>query len=191
MSRIAIATAALLCLAVATASAEEARSVYTKIDLRKCKAGAQVENGAVWTCKGVTGYPLTVAEGDLRMYLAYGKNHEAQRAETQTLSPFNTFAEKKNKATLEWRLKDGAPYATILRYKTSSDASGTMVNGEVLVVAKVGAKDGKDACHVAYVDALANADANELARKAADDLAATFDCAKDPTVVGKSGKSPM
>ena len=40
-------------------------------------------------------------------------------------------------------------------------------------------------------DAVANQDANELARQVAD-TAAGFDCAKDePNVVGKTGKSPM
>jgi len=41
-------------------------------------------------------------------------------------------------------------------------------------------------CHIAYVDALANPDANDLARKAADEKASDFDCDKDePEFVGK------
>ena len=42
-------------------------------------------------------------------------------------------------------------------------------------------------CHVAYVDAIANKDANALANSAADDLTRSFDCRKDPTIVGKPG----
>ena len=54
--------------------------------------------------------------------------------------------------------------------------------GQVLVVTKIapGAT-----CHVAYVDALANPDANELARKAADEKAVDFDCENEPEIVGK------
>jgi hypothetical protein len=63
--------------------------------------------------------------------------------------------------------------------------------GQVLVVAKTGAADGGEACHVAYIDALANADANVLAVKAADELAESFDCAKGPVTIGSKGKSPL
>jgi len=40
-------------------------------------------------------------------------------------------------------------------------------------------------CQIAYVDALANPDANELARKVADEKAAGFDCENEPEYVGK------
>ena len=44
------------------------------------------------------------------------------------------------------------------------------------------------ACHVAYVDVSANAgaNANELARNAADEHARDFDCNNQPIVIGKS-----
>ena len=42
-----------------------------------------------------------------------------------------------------------------------------------------------NSCHIAYVDALANPNANELARAAAD-KAGDFNCATDePEVIGK------
>jgi hypothetical protein len=45
-------------------------------------------------------------------------------------------------------------------------------------------------CHVAYVDAKANADANELARKAADEFARGFQCGKDEVkVIGTGGRA--
>ncbi len=189
MSRIAFAS--ILCLAAGGALAAEPTSAYTKINLKKCKTLDQSDQGGTWRCKGLKGYALYVAEGDLRMMIGYGKGHEKQRAASQTLGPFNSLVEKDGITTLEWRLAGGVPYATIVSYQTQSDASGTMVTGQVLVVSKVGAKGGSDACHVAHIDALANADANVLARKAADEMAAKFDCAKDPVVVGKTGKSPM
>jgi hypothetical protein len=43
-------------------------------------------------------------------------------------------------------------------------------------------------CHVAYVDAQANPNANELARKAADELARGFNCGEDEVkVIGETG----
>jgi hypothetical protein len=45
-------------------------------------------------------------------------------------------------------------------------------------------------CHVAYVDAAANPDANEIARKAADEVARDFRCGKDDVkVIGANGRA--
>jgi len=45
-------------------------------------------------------------------------------------------------------------------------------------------------CHVAYVDVGANPNADELARKAADDFARSFECGKDEVkVIGESGRA--
>lgn len=46
-------------------------------------------------------------------------------------------------------------------------------------------------CHVAYVDAIANpnANANELARKAANNFARSFTCGKDAVkIIGNRGR---
>ena len=45
-------------------------------------------------------------------------------------------------------------------------------------------------CHVAYIDVQANANANELARNAADEFARGFNCGKDEVkVIGASGRA--
>jgi hypothetical protein len=45
-------------------------------------------------------------------------------------------------------------------------------------------------CHVAYVDVAANPNANELARKAADELARDFQCGMDEVkVIGAGGRA--
>jgi hypothetical protein len=188
---IALAAAVALALSSGAVRAGEPVSKFTKINLKTCKVIEKSDQGASWSCKGLKGYPLYVAEGDLRMFVGYGASYKEQRASTQTLSAFNSLFEKGGRTTVEWRMKDGVPYATIIRYVTESDASGTMVKGQVLVVSKIGPKDGKEACHVAYIDALANEDANELAVRAADITAPTYPCVKDPIVFGKTGKSPM
>jgi hypothetical protein len=76
---------------------------------------------------------------------------------------------------LEWLLppdnQTAPPIATILRWFTQREQAAPA--GEVLVVTQL--KSGAT-CHIAYVDALANANANELARQAAEDLAGDFDC---------------
>ena len=40
-------------------------------------------------------------------------------------------------------------------------------------------------CQIAYIDALANPDANALAREAADRMAGKTDCSVEPELVGK------
>ena len=72
----------------------------------------------------------------------------------------------------------------IVRYFTKSDRG----NGQVLIVTRI---TEKQACHMAYIDALANHDAIVIARKIADERAPTFDCSRDPTIGGASGESPM
>jgi hypothetical protein len=52
--------------------------------------------------------------------------------------------------------------------------------GRVLVVTRLGPGG---VCHVGYVDARANPDANALARKIADESARTFKCGKQKRIV--------
>ena len=98
----------------------------------------------------------------------------------QTLPPFNHLGEK-----LEWRLSNDLgrwmPVATIVRYHTAHPETGED-KGQVLVVTQLA--EG-NSCHIAYIDALANPDANELAREAAD-ASGNFDCASDEVeIIGK------
>jgi hypothetical protein len=111
-----------------------------------------------------------------------GSDAEKRRAATQTLAPFNSIFERGNdRATIEWRFARRAeqqiPYAIIVRFHTSRDGH----QRDVLVVAKVGERE---TCHVAYVEARANADAIALARHIADTEARSFDCSRDPHEAG-------
>jgi hypothetical protein len=165
------------------------KSLYTAIDLKSCRTIESHPDGDRWRCKGLAGYPVYVAEGDLRFYLSVGPDAAKLRAATQTLAPFNTLFEgTSTRTTVEWRfvIRDGrpAPFATIVRYFTQNDTQ----KGEVLVVTRV---TEREACHVAYVDALANPDAIVLARRIADERARTFDCKEEPAREGAVGKSPM
>jgi hypothetical protein len=148
-------------------------SGYTDLDLQQCLVLEADDFGASWSCPGYKGFPLMVQEGDLRFSLQYGFNVDQNDAGNQTLPPFNNLGEK-----LEWRLSNASgrwfPVATIVRYHTADPETGEN-SGEVLVVTQL--KEG-DTCHIAYVDAKANADANELARQAADN-AGDFSCMTD------------
>ena len=119
-----------------------------------------------------------VTEGDLRFSLIYGFG--ARMADGQTLPPFNRLGAK-----LEWRLSNDLgrwmPIATIVRYYTADPETGED-KGQVLVVTQL--VEG-NSCHVAYIDALANANANALAREAAD-ASGDFDCASDEVdIIGR------
>lgn len=167
-------------------------SSFVKLDLDKCTIINEDEESQSVTrhCnKLMFLLDLYVAEGDLRYYIGYGTNGREQRAFQQTLGPFNTIHD-----VLELRFRpDGianTPYAAILRYFTApGDEEPEGRQGQVLVVTKL---QNGEACHIAYVDALANENANELARNAADGLADSFDCENDqPKIIGLTGESRM
>jgi hypothetical protein len=151
-------------------------SAYTKLDLAKCQGEPPNPDdpvaGGTWWCEGYGGMPVRVAEGDLRFLVSYGANAAEEPAAGETLPAFNTIG-----ATLEWRLErdrsNGSlhPIATILRYFTDS---GTGEKGQVLVVTKLGGPG--QVCHIGYVDALLNRDANVVARQVAEQVAAGFVC---------------
>lgn len=146
-------------------------SAYTDINLDQCLVLDSDDFGTSWACPGYKGYPLMVTEGDLRFSLIYGFG--AKMADGQTLAPFNHLGSK-----LEWRLSNALarwmPIATIVRYHTADPETGED-KGQVLVVTQL--VEG-NTCHIAYIDALANPDANELARQAADE-SGSFDCQTD------------
>ena len=176
MKQLLAAAAALV--ALATPAYAGFNSAYTEIDLDECLVLDADDFGASWSCTGYKGYPLMVTEGDLRFSLVYGFG--ARAGDGQTLPPFNHLGEK-----LEWRLSNKLgrwmPIATIVRYFTADPETGED-KGQVLVVTQL--VEG-NSCHIAYIDALANPNANELAREAAD-RSGTFDCAKDEVeIIGK------
>ena len=164
-------------------------SLYTTLELSACKPAGGHPDGDTWLCDGLEGYPVRLAMGDQRTFVSIGSDADKHRSASQTLAPFNSvFSEQSTRATLEWRFvrRNGrsVPYATILRYYTSRDRQ----KGEVLVVTRVAAGQS---CHVAYIDALANPGAIASARKAADSLARTFDCQREPEIKRGNGTSPM
>jgi hypothetical protein len=189
-------TRAVLCalavaaaLAPSPAAAFRLKSLYTTVELKSCKLIKRHRDGGAWRCEGLAGYPVYVAEGDLRQFVSIGEDAAARRAAQQTLAPFNSIFERgSRRAIIEWRFvrRDGRPipFAAIVRFHTSLERR----KGQVLVVLKV---SPSQTCHVAHVDALANPDAIALARKIADEAARQFDCSEEARTIGATGKSPM
>lgn len=176
-----LGAAAAICMALAAggAAAQQLDSSYTDLDLDQCSLIGADDFGARWACPGFRGIPVMIAEGDLRFFVSYGLKSTEEKAAGQTLPPFNRLGEK-----IEWRVSDvegrRKPFATILRFFTQREEGGD--EGQILVVTRI--EEGAT-CHVAYIDALANPDANALARAAADELAPGFDCRSEPEPVGK------
>ncbi|HET7714559.1 MAG TPA: hypothetical protein VFK86_02930 [Bauldia sp.] len=164
-----------LTVLVATPAAAANSSAYTKINLAACRPippapDDPLQSGA-WWCDGYGGISVYVSEGDLRFFVSYGDSAPNEPAARTTLPSFNRIGE-----TIEWRLgPDGKPFATILRFYTSSGDGAP--EGQVLVITKLGGPG--QVCHLGYVDARTNPDANAIAREVADNAAADFDCSRE------------
>lgn len=170
---------AMLALSASFASAETPTSVYSDLDISKCKTiSVYTEDvgGLEVRCKGIKGYDVFYTEGDLRGTASFGPEAKKQCASTQTFGAFNTVGKK-----VEWRMVKGKPIATILRWFTDNGQEGG--NQNWLVVTKL---NGKDSCRTAIIDTKMP-NANAVAQQMADG-AGSFDCEEDIVVVVASTK---
>jgi hypothetical protein len=178
------------------AAAEDFSSQYSSADVKKCRKLATTrvggsDIGASWACAGVAGYVVRLSEDDLRTTVSVGRTAKAaadEPAASQTFGPFNFSYD-----TVEWRSRKGAggPFAIIQRWNISDSekagSDGRPGRTALLVVTRL---PPGPVCHVAYVDVAANPEANVLARQAADESAARFDCAKDQIrIMGRRGRA--
>ena len=176
MRRIATILGAAL-VAATPAGAAELVSVYTDLDLDQCTVTDTDEVGASFACEGLNGMPITVSEGDLRMTVSYGDNARDEPAMEQGFGSFNRLGAK-----IEWLSPSDdpdTPIATILRwYLQQGEGPG---ESQILVVTQL---PPEAVCQIAWIDATANSNANEIARRAATELAGDFDCGGMPKVYG-------
>lgn len=184
-----LALAALMSAGLPAAAAT-IESAYTRFDADKCrhKPGTEVEDYGSWSCPGYGGLKVRLSAGDQRMTVTFGRTaDDDDLAASQSFPAFNSVYQ----GTVEWRLARGAdgrarPFATILRWnvRLAGDEPGPRgritSTGRVLVVTRLGPGG---TCHVGYVDARANPDANALARAIADEAARSFACGKDKPIV--------
>lgn len=175
---------ALIAWALAVPSTQalaQATSVTTPFDLDKCKhtASDEPEDYGEWRCRGHAGISVFVTAGDQRSYVSFGAKAKSELAAKQTLAAFNSSGDK-----IEWRgVTSGGkfrPYAAIIRFSVTGQKDSGPVEGEMVVVYRL---PPGGSCHVGYVDAKANANADELARKIADESARAFKC--------RPGNKPM
>ncbi len=154
-------------------------SAYTDFDLKTCKqllpetSGEDGESSGILECKGYMGMPVTFAEGDLRSFVAFGGGGQDHCAFHQTFGGFNSTGNK-----IEWRLKDGKPIASILRWTVSYDPEDSSKTKSWLVVTKI---DEGQSCHIGYVEG-SYPKANEKARWLADTAAEAFSCKVGKTI---------
>jgi hypothetical protein len=190
-----IAVAMLFCAGsgpISRAEAQTMGSTYTSTAPRDCRvssAGNAVDDSTIRVCPGKAGLVVVVSEDDLRETVSVGRNRAAAASEPAAqlwFGPFNSTS-----TSVEWRAVDGKPFAIIQRWHIADngdqDKNGRPIAKPMLVVTRLppGA-----VCHVAYIDVQANPNANELARKAADETARGFKCGRDEVkIIGENGRA--
>jgi hypothetical protein len=190
-----LAVTTLLCAGfelISAANAQTFGSSYTSSAPKDCRvssAGNEVDDSTIRTCPGKAGLVVLISEDDLRETVSVGRNRAAAAREPAAhvwFGPFNS-----TEHTVEWRAVNGKPFAIIQRWHiadiSDEDRGGRPIAKPLLAVTRL---PPGQVCHVAYIDAQANPNPNELARKAADEFARDFKCGKDEVkVIGETGKA--
>lgn len=157
-------------------AAPQFASTYTDFDLAKCEVlSEEREEGssAEYRCPGFGELPLLVQEGDGRFDLDVGGDDGG----FQTIGAFNDIED-----TIEWRLKDGQPFAVIFRFLDVTEEA----KGRTVLAVETVTRSGQSPCRVAQI-AGDTPDANQKARELADAAAAEgFICPPEPERVGSA-----
>ena len=182
----------MACIGLNGANAQSVVSSYTSTapkDCRQIGKPSDLDGSTTRVCPGKDGLVVLIAEDDLREIVSVGRNRKLaaeQPAADVWFAPFNS-----SENTVEWRTAGEKPFAIVQRWhiadNTDLDKQGRPKTKAMLVVTRL---PPGPVCHVAYVDAIANPTANELARKAADDFARGFTCGKDEVkIIGTRGRA--
>lgn len=173
--------AGLIAVAITTpTAAQEIFSEYTDLNHDShCTVVSGGDSDGDWAnliCQGWRGYPVLIYYADGRESLFYGFPPSGDLAPAwESFVRFNHAGPK-----VEWRVeRDGArtkAFATIHRWFVTPESEGKPV--EVLVVQKVSQLIDRES----YVVATGNPNANETARRIADDNARNFRCGDRPTI---------
>jgi hypothetical protein len=153
------------------------------------KGEKTVDDNTTRVCRGKVDLVVLVNEGDLRETISVGRDKAAAGNEPAAQAWFGPSSSALR--TVEWRMAGSEPFAIIQRWrladKGETDKDGQPAAKPMLVVTRL---PPGPVCHVAYVDVAANPNADELARKAADELARNFKCGTDQVkVIGTSGRA--
>lgn len=142
-------------------------SVYTALDLDRCRVIRRVEEGESVTheCPGHMTVPLIVSQGDGRFDIDAGRDNEIW----ESLDPFNHPGPR-----VEWRMRGRVPVAIIYRLIVDHPRPDAR---SVLMVETIGSA-ARPGCLIATIDG-ALAGANARARAIADRRTASFRCGVD------------
>ena len=146
-------------------------SEYTPLDSESCKTiGLDEETGySTQSCLGYNNIPVFVSQSDGFHSVSIGE----KRNEDLGLIGSNPLGNLGDK--LEWRLRDNKPFAAIYRHYTiyfnASEPFDSM-----LVIRKI--SENVASCTIGAVDSNVP-NANEVARRIADEKSADFECGID------------
>ena len=156
----------------AAAQPAPATSVYTPLDLDRCRQTSALEEGesATWRCRGHAGISLFVSAGDGRFDIDAGEDNGVWESD----AAFNNPGPR-----VEWRIRRGdRPHAIIYRLLLTGDGNrGRTILGVETVSHPLGNVEDESwaGCLVAWVDG-AVPNANVVARRLADRMDRQFRC---------------
>lgn len=174
----------VLSLSATAAAASEITSVYTKFELNTCEViekGDEYVYAGTWRCRGLDDIDIILSSADDRSFAAFGRDAGNNCSFQKTFGPFNTAL-----SPVEWRITNGKAIAAIERWSVVNDEKGNSATWLV-----VNALRDNESCHVHYVSG-SYPNANAEARRAADAVAADFDCENGvPTFDSRTGPPPI
>ena len=179
-------------LAASWANAQTVSSQYSSTAPKDCRMigkPSALDGSTARFCPGKGGLSVLISEDDLRETVSVGKSLKAAAKEPAAQLWFGPFSS--TLTTVEWRMAAGKPFAIIQRWLIADNADRDDKDRprDKAMLAVTRLPPGA-VCHVAYIDVAANPNANELARKAADELARDFQCSWDNVkIVGAGGRA--
>jgi hypothetical protein len=195
MYSVVVIVAAALCVVFAFTNGSSGQPVfgssYSSIAAANCwsaDGNKDTDDHSSRICRGKAARVVFVSIDDLRETVSVGTNRAEAAREPAAQAWFGPFSSAALR--IEWRMAGSEPIAIIQRWQLADqadeDKNGRPREKALLIVTRL---SPGGVCHVAYVDVAANPDADELARKAADD-SARFVCGKDQVkIVGKPGRA--
>jgi hypothetical protein len=169
-------TLAAILVAAGGAAASAGERVYTEIDdmqhgeIKLCRTvkvtGDKEYPVVTWRCpSGPAGWPVEMFSADARVEVTFGRLVGARRGAIDALG--GAFADPYH--TIEWRLRDGRPYAAIQRY--------FMDARQAITVHRL--NPDKTSCVAAVIAVEKGRDANNEAVRIADTIVPTYQCDRD------------
>ena len=162
------------------AVAQPVTTVYSRIDDQCIERGLPDAPVVEIICQAPGDWSLILHVSDHGASITYldGQGHRSSPLSPPARALFGSFH-----TVVEWREQVGSVFASIHRYHHETPAEMSGGPGEAwqtLMVTALRSGDSVPACVVAFIDASAIRDANQLARDVADRLAPGWDCALDP-----------